>query len=327
MEQERIGKFIARLRKEKSLTQKDLANKLNVSVNAVSKWERGICLMDMSLLKPLSEILDVSIQELLSGEKLDTNNINKIVEDAINYSNNKIKENKKRIIKRILIIIISLVLLIIIGYKSILLYNINFIKSNIIENGGFHNSNYNDKLSIMGENADNYYTFKDMLIENIFDKSINKTKRKYNEVFEFANNKKIYMGIEVNEDNYFDNLNYNNIVNYKKYIQKYNLNNENEIYKFLANFKEENVSIFSPISKLKDYLFKLDFYSLEYTNFDDYYELNVYSSNGSFDGNLIKRNNLFTCTLNGYYNKYNIIFSGFTLDEAIDIISTVNFVE
>lgn len=70
MNQEKIGKFIAKKRKEKSITQEELANNLGISKNAVSKWERGICLMDLSLLKPLSENLNVSINELLAGEEI-----------------------------------------------------------------------------------------------------------------------------------------------------------------------------------------------------------------------------------------------------------------
>lgn len=70
MNQERIGAFIAKRRKAMRLTQEQLAEKLGVSINAVSKWERGICLMDMSLLKPLSRILDVSLNEILSGEEI-----------------------------------------------------------------------------------------------------------------------------------------------------------------------------------------------------------------------------------------------------------------
>lgn len=70
MNQERIGKFIAEQRKINKLTQEQLANKLGITKNAVSKWERGLCLMDMSLLKPLSDILNVSINEILAGEKI-----------------------------------------------------------------------------------------------------------------------------------------------------------------------------------------------------------------------------------------------------------------
>ncbi len=83
MNQEKIGKFIAERRKGKKLTQEQLAEQLGVSINAVSKWERGLCLMDMSLLKPLSEILEVSVNEILSGEKIDDKDIEKKSEENI----------------------------------------------------------------------------------------------------------------------------------------------------------------------------------------------------------------------------------------------------
>ena len=54
MDKVKIGQFISECRRNKKITQEQLAEKLDVSKNAVSKWERGICLMDMSLLKPLS---------------------------------------------------------------------------------------------------------------------------------------------------------------------------------------------------------------------------------------------------------------------------------
>ncbi|MDE5540112.1 MAG: helix-turn-helix domain-containing protein [Bacilli bacterium] len=83
MNQERIGKFIAERRKNKRLTQEKLAEKLGVSINAISKWERGLCLMDMSLLKPLSEILEVSVNEILAGEKIEDKDIEKKSEENI----------------------------------------------------------------------------------------------------------------------------------------------------------------------------------------------------------------------------------------------------
>ena len=83
MDQEKIGKFIASCRKEKKLTQEELAEKLNITKNAVSKWERGLSLMDMSLLKPLSEILGVSINEILAGEKIEEKDIEKKSEENI----------------------------------------------------------------------------------------------------------------------------------------------------------------------------------------------------------------------------------------------------
>ncbi len=83
MDQEKIGNFIARQRKLKNLTQEELAEKLGVTKNAVSKWERGLCLMDMSLLKPLSEILDVTINEILAGEEIEEKDIAKKSEENI----------------------------------------------------------------------------------------------------------------------------------------------------------------------------------------------------------------------------------------------------
>ncbi len=68
MNQEKIGLFIAKQRKVKGLTQEQLAEKLGITKNAVSKWERGLSLMDMSLLKPLSELLKVEVIDILSGE-------------------------------------------------------------------------------------------------------------------------------------------------------------------------------------------------------------------------------------------------------------------
>ena len=83
MNQEKIGKFIANIRKEKKLTQEEFAEKLGITKNAVSKWERGLCLMDMSLLKPLSEILDVSINEILAGQRIDNKDIGEKSEENI----------------------------------------------------------------------------------------------------------------------------------------------------------------------------------------------------------------------------------------------------
>ena len=86
-DQIKIGKFIQEKRKEKNLTQEELATQLGISKNAVSKWERGLCLMDMSLLKPLSNILDVSVNDILSGEIVTEKELkNKTEENIINLN-------------------------------------------------------------------------------------------------------------------------------------------------------------------------------------------------------------------------------------------------
>lgn len=70
----KIGNLIYTLRKEKQLTQLQLAERMNISDKTVSKWERGLGCPDISLLPDLSKILEVNLEELLSG-KLDINSI------------------------------------------------------------------------------------------------------------------------------------------------------------------------------------------------------------------------------------------------------------
>ncbi|MDD5827034.1 MAG: helix-turn-helix transcriptional regulator [Bacilli bacterium] len=67
MEQENIQKFIKKLRKEKNLTQKQLADMLGVTYQAVSKWERGLNIPDISILKEISHIFDVDMDTMITG--------------------------------------------------------------------------------------------------------------------------------------------------------------------------------------------------------------------------------------------------------------------
>ena len=69
MDQVKIGKFIAACRKKQNLTQMQLAEKLNITDRAISKWENGKSLPDSSIMLELCEILDISVNELLRGEK------------------------------------------------------------------------------------------------------------------------------------------------------------------------------------------------------------------------------------------------------------------
>ncbi|WP_418746133.1 helix-turn-helix domain-containing protein [Frisingicoccus sp.] len=71
MDNEKFGAFIGELRREKHLTQKELAEKLFISDKAVSKWERGLSIPNVSMLIPLAEILGVTVTELLRGERLE----------------------------------------------------------------------------------------------------------------------------------------------------------------------------------------------------------------------------------------------------------------
>ncbi len=99
MNQERIGKFIMKCRKEKKITQSDLANKLGVSDRAISNWENGRNMPDLSLFRPLCEELNISINDLLSGERVNPEKYQETFEEnmvnTIDYTNKKMTQNKK----------------------------------------------------------------------------------------------------------------------------------------------------------------------------------------------------------------------------------------
>ena len=88
------------LRKNKQFTQKDLADKLGVTDKAVSKWERGAGYPDISMLKPLSEILGVSVNELLDGEDKSEELIESCEEDIQNDSVSRVLEYADHVIKK-----------------------------------------------------------------------------------------------------------------------------------------------------------------------------------------------------------------------------------
>lgn len=94
MDQEKIGKFILQLRKKKKMSQMDLAKKIGVTDRAISKWENGKGMPDLSLMQPLCKELGITINDLLSGEIIDKNDYQEKFEEnvlnAIKYSNEKI---------------------------------------------------------------------------------------------------------------------------------------------------------------------------------------------------------------------------------------------
>lgn len=92
MNQENIGKFIAEMRKECNMTQKQLAEKLGISDKTVSKWECGNGMPDLEIIIPLCQNLNITLNELLTGERLSHNNYTKNAEENIM---NLLKEKKE----------------------------------------------------------------------------------------------------------------------------------------------------------------------------------------------------------------------------------------
>ena len=107
MDQVRTGKFIKAIRKEKNLTQREIAERLNISEKTVSKWETGNGMPEVGLMLPLCELLEISVNELLSGERLDEKLYQKRAEENIMELLQEKAEAKKRIVMSVLIGLIT----------------------------------------------------------------------------------------------------------------------------------------------------------------------------------------------------------------------------
>lgn len=83
MDQIKIGKFISENRKKQGMTQEQLAERLNISKNAVSKWERGLNLPDVSIMPEVCRLLDITLNELFAGERIEDGEYKKIADDNL----------------------------------------------------------------------------------------------------------------------------------------------------------------------------------------------------------------------------------------------------
>lgn len=115
MDNIKTGSLIKELRKEKNMTQKELADLLHITDRAVSKWERGLCAPDISTLEPLATILEVTVIELISGTRIDTQeyvaDIDCAVKNVLSYSENEIVQKTKALKKKIVISAVSVCVL------------------------------------------------------------------------------------------------------------------------------------------------------------------------------------------------------------------------
>jgi len=110
MNQEKLGKFLVSLRKDKNLTQKEVAKYIGVTEQAVSKWERGLGIPDVSLWNSIIELFEISIVELLQGERIEKEQEDPKAEDmlqeTLKRTNSKISKMKSKEV--IILIILSL---------------------------------------------------------------------------------------------------------------------------------------------------------------------------------------------------------------------------
>lgn len=160
MDNNKIGKFIAELRKKKGLTQQELGDKLFVTDKAVSKWERGLNLPDITILKNLADILDTDIYDILQIKKKKNIDINKILEDEK-------KKINKQIMKKVLIFLIPLFIII-----CVILFKLIPFGYNVEHPRYTHNDNKMinlgiPKFSFFMINKDNNYSYKSFRSKSI----------------------------------------------------------------------------------------------------------------------------------------------------------------
>ena len=154
MDPKKTGAIISDARRKLNMTQKDLADKLYVSDKAVSKWERGLCFPDISVLIPLIENLNISLYDLLRGEKMNKKEVEETLKNTINFSNNELKRNKKKYTIISLIIIFIIVLT---GIVTFIINNKNNDISGIVDKDTIYDiSYYSDyKTSLKSTNGEN----------------------------------------------------------------------------------------------------------------------------------------------------------------------------
>jgi len=118
MDQIKIGKFIASLRKEQKMTQEEMAEQLGVSNRSVSRWETGKNMPDVSLYVPLCYILGITVNELINGERIEEEQIIEKSEEniitTIEYSEKKVKKANKKLIAFSSLFIVAIVAILVI---------------------------------------------------------------------------------------------------------------------------------------------------------------------------------------------------------------------
>lgn len=279
MNQELIGSFIQERRKAKKLTQVDLSEKLGVSDRSVSKWERGVCLPDISLFKPLCNELDITINEFLNGKK-DNNE-----DGVVNYIKYQRRKNKFKlflsIIISILVIVFSILLIYFVNnYNKIKIYRVsgeseNFTYTNaMLITSNMKNIYYDGKIESKNSNISvndiTYMALKcdDKMIEGgsyilngiisenygyneyFSDEILEKLDKWYIEITYKNNNKELTERIkltfesEMNNNNFINNkkqsISDNNKFNYEEHVKK-EINDLEELKNYLINngYKEE----------------------------------------------------------------------------------------
>lgn len=341
MNQQKVGKFIQERRKEKRLTQLELAEKLGVSNRTISKWETGRSLPDYSMFNDLCSELDISINELLSGEKLNKENYQKKLEEnfvsTIDYNNKK--RNKKI---RSIFIILFILIIIYFMYKTfiIIYYDTRLISED--NDKVFPNNkeiytlkiNSNDKAN----NVFNEYGKVNIYIPDKF--KLITDKAKSNMVMDACNfyvkgyesNDEFDAGILVcyeTKDNIY-NLDYFGIestlfpyLDVHKILNKYNINDTIDLIKYYERNYNVNENVFTDSNYIKMNYIASQYVKTVLPSYDKFYYLD-----NDLKGYLIENDDFYYSTFYLGSDSYRVSFFNnqenyFEYDEVVEIISSI----
>lgn len=217
MKNQKIGNFIANLRRENNLTQKDLANKLGITDRAVSKWERGICLPDIMLFEDLAEIFNISVSELLKGEKMKKKEVLEEKEIINVFTNIELNiKNKYKNISNVIIMTFFIILTLFIVYNVFkpIYYTNKTYKANV-DSTKYLITTVENKINIIKNNQGKYTSEEyRSILSFINDIDINQNIKEDNELYQkdsYTFNE-IYKSID---KNYFNNTLYFSLYNIK----------------------------------------------------------------------------------------------------------------
>lgn len=271
MNTEKIGRFIAKKRKEKNLTQKELALKLNITDRAVSKWERGMGCPDISLLEELSKILDISIIELLNGEEVAEINEKNII-DSMKFSKENYKNKIINNLNTVLITIIIIIILILAFLNIINSINLNKKGLNNLNQLNIENSlnNIENKIKIIKNNKGKY-SDGDYKKITIYINSLDKLFSNETKEFLYKKNytlKDYYKFKDYSYNNFY--VNYNNLNDSLYYtLIKYDTNIIDNMIKY-ERLNNKLIQINSNISNIIDNSYKYNLKNIDLMDIDSF---------------------------------------------------------
>lgn len=279
MDYDKIGTYIQTKRKEKDLTQKELAKKLFLTDKAISKWERGLGCPDVSVLEDLSNILNVSILSILNGEDTNVDEVDSAVYKAVSYSKENSKNKFKMIVTNFFFIVICFIVnflafanishILHLNRTNKIKINYSMIKDSIeLVKKIDHNIELIKSKELIYEAEDMNYIMKEIdnlyndIVSHEFYKLTDSKTYSLEEVYNFLFDKRILSNIEIiRKIDKYDSLNIIEIDSYIEFVLLRMLNKENlnqkinsiDLYPSLFDFKKMQNS------QLDETILSLDF--------------------------------------------------------------------